>query len=154
MFRELRRQDRSLSKEQSLEILRNEKFGILSLFGEDGYPYGVPIHYVMIGDSLFFHCSLENGHKVEAIKKNSNISFTVVETENGVKAKSVIIFGNATEVVNKRQFVLEKIVEKFVPEVMWENAKAGIPYAIESISAFEINYKHISGKWIDKPEGK
>lgn len=154
MFRDLRRQDRVLSKEQSLEILRNQKFGVLSLFGEDGYPYGVPIHYVMIGDSLFFHCSSENGHKVEAIKKNPKISFTVIETEDGVKAKSVILFGSATEVVNKRQIVLEKIVEKFVPKLAWEQAKAGIPYALENISAFEINYKHISGKWIDKPEGK
>lgn len=154
MFRELRRQDRALSKEQSLEILRNQKFGVLSLFGEDGYPYGVPIHYVMIGDSLFFHCTSKNGHKVDAIKKNPKISFTVIETEDGIKAKSVILFGSATEVVNKRAFVLGKIVEKFVPESAWQQAKAGIPYALDSIAAFEINYQHISGKWIDKPEGR
>lgn len=82
------------------EYRNNQKFGVLSLFGEEGYPYGVPIHYVMIDNSLFFHCSAENGHKMKAIKKNPKISFTVIETEDGVKAKSVIIFGSATEVVN------------------------------------------------------
>lgn len=154
MFRDMRRQDRELSKEATLEMIKNGKFGVLSLFGENGYPYGVPIHYVIDKDSIFFHCSKAGGHKIEALKKKTNISFTVIETEDGVKSRSAIVFGMALEVPKKRQFVLEKLVEKFVPEIAWEEAKSDIPYAVDNILAFEIKCDYMSGKWIDKPEGR
>lgn len=153
-MKELRRQDRLLTHEQTLEILQRGKFGVLSILGDDGYPYGVPMHYVMLENSIYVHSSNVEGHKLTALKQNSNICFTVVESENGIQAKSVILFGQAKEVLDKRQFVVEKLVEKFVPECAWEQAKAGIPYALDQLTALEITWNHICGKWIDKPEGK
>ncbi|MEG0366332.1 MAG: pyridoxamine 5'-phosphate oxidase family protein, partial [Coprobacillus sp.] len=126
----------------------------LSLCGEDGYPYGIPLHYVIIDKSIYFHCSVDGGHKIDAIKNNTKVSFTVIETEDGVKAKSVIIFGKIIETPDERQLVLEKLVEKFVPEIAWEQAKLNIPFAYKNTLAFKIECAHISGKWIDKPEGR
>ena len=154
MFNNLRRQDRSLSENDARDILKRGKFGVLSVIGENGYPYGVPIHYVMIDNSLYFHCSTSNSHKVSAIRKNNKICFTVIETEDGIKSQSAIFFGTANEVKEKRQMVLEKLVEKFVPEKAWKNAKQGIPFALDNILAFELNVDHLSGKWIDKPKGR
>lgn len=154
IFREMRHQDRALNKETALEIVENGKFGVLSLASKNSYPYGVPIHYVMDSGYIYFHCSKADGHKVEILKENSKVSFTVIETEDGIKSRSTIIFGIALEVPDKKQFVLERLVEKFVPEVAWQQAKSGIPYALDNISAFQIKCEHISGKWIDKPEGR
>ncbi len=33
--------------------------------GEDGYPYGVPVNYVVDKDKIYFHCAKDAGHKVE-----------------------------------------------------------------------------------------
>lgn len=154
MFRELRRQDRALSKESAIKIMENAKYGVLSLADKDGYPYGIPLHYVVDNDHILFHCSNARGHKVELLKNTPKVSFTIIETEDGIKSRSVIIFGIVKEVPEKKQFVLERLVEKFVPEVAWPQAKAGIPYAVDHIMAFQISPQHISGKWIDKPEGR
>ena len=116
MFRTLRRQDRALSQEETMEILRRGKFGVLSIVGEDGYPYGVPLHYVVIDHAIYFHCSRVQGHKDDALAKNSKISFTVIETEDAIQCKSAILFGTAEQVPGMEEIVLEHLVEKFVPD--------------------------------------
>ena len=45
MFRTVTRFKQALSDEECLEILKNEKRGVLSVLGDDGYPYGMPINY-------------------------------------------------------------------------------------------------------------
>ena len=45
MFRELRRKKQELSAQECIEILINEKRGVLSVLGDDDYPYGVPLNH-------------------------------------------------------------------------------------------------------------
>lgn len=45
MFREMRRFKQVLSQEECIEVLKNEPRGVLSLIGEDGYPYGIPMDH-------------------------------------------------------------------------------------------------------------
>ena len=44
MFRKMRRFKQQITDEQCIEVLMNAKRGVLSLIGEDGYPYGLPIN--------------------------------------------------------------------------------------------------------------
>ena len=41
MFRPMRRFKQQISEEECIRILREEKRGVLSMLGEDGYPYGI-----------------------------------------------------------------------------------------------------------------
>lgn len=59
--KEMRRKDRELSATEAMEILQNGKFGVLSVMGDDGYPYGVPLHYVMIDDNRMITGSKDAG---------------------------------------------------------------------------------------------
>lgn len=154
MKREMRRKDRELSAAEANEILQNGKFGVLSVMGEDGYPYGVPLHYVMMEDALYFHSTVEGGYKISCLDRNPNICFTVIETEDGIRCRSAIFFGVAVPVLEMRGRVLEKLIEKFVPQVAWEQAKSGIPHAKNSICAYKLEREHLTAKWIDKPAGK
>ena len=43
MFRTMRRFKQQISEKECIRILQEEKRGILSMHGEDGYPYGIPI---------------------------------------------------------------------------------------------------------------
>ena len=46
MFRPMRRFKQQISDTQCIEILKNEKRGVLSLLGDDGYPYGLPLSHL------------------------------------------------------------------------------------------------------------
>ena len=47
MFRPMRRFKQQITDDECKAILKNEKRGVLSLLGDDGYPYGLPLsHFV------------------------------------------------------------------------------------------------------------
>ena len=45
MFRKMRRFKQQMTDEACKDVLRDEKRGVLSVIGDDGYPYGIPIDY-------------------------------------------------------------------------------------------------------------
>ena len=100
MFREMVRKKQQLSKDECVSILKSELRGVLSVSGDDGYPYGVPInHFYNEEDGkLYFH-SGKTGHKIDAIKKDPKASFCVFDQgyrkdgEWALNIRSVIVFG-------------------------------------------------------------
>lgn len=100
MFREMARKKQQLTQETCIELLKNEPRGVLSLIGDDGYPYGLPIdHWYNEEDGMLYFHSGKFGHKVDAMKANSKASFCVYDQgcrEEGdwaLNIKSVIVFG-------------------------------------------------------------
>ncbi|ABR48427.1 pyridoxamine 5'-phosphate oxidase-related, FMN-binding [Alkaliphilus metalliredigens QYMF] len=77
MFRELRRKDREIKNNEVIQIIENSDYGILSTVSQNGYPYGVPVSFVFINNSIYFHCATE-GHKLDNILNNNKVSFCVV----------------------------------------------------------------------------
>ena len=75
MFRELVRKNQQLSQEECVSILKSELRGVLSVIGDDGYPYGVPMDhwYCEENGKIYFH-SGKNGHKIDAIKNSNKVS--------------------------------------------------------------------------------
>ena len=80
MFREVARKKQALTKEACIEIIKSQKRGVLSVIGDDGYPYGLPInHYYCDEDGkLYFHSGTK-GHKIDAINKCDKMSFCVYD---------------------------------------------------------------------------
>lgn len=78
----------------------------------------------MFDDSLYFHATAEGGYKISCLERNPKISFTVIETKDGIKCRSAIFFGVAISVLEMRESILEKLVEKFVPQMAWAQAKS------------------------------
>lgn len=111
MFREMARTKQVLSQEECIDILKSELRGVLSVLGDDDYPYGMPInHYYNEEDGkLYFH-SGKKGHKIDAIKRHDKVSFCVFDEgyrEEGdwaLNIKSVIVFGRI-EIVDDRDTV-------------------------------------------------
>ena len=58
MFRKLLRHKQQLCDSECIEILKNEPRGVLSVVGDEGYPYGLPIDHWYCEESgkLYFHC--------------------------------------------------------------------------------------------------
>ena len=54
MFREMTRIRQQLAESECIEILKNENRGVLSVLGDDGYPYGMPMnHYYCEEDGKY-----------------------------------------------------------------------------------------------------
>lgn len=113
MFRELLRKNKALSMDECVEILKNETRGVLSVLGDEGYPYGMPMnHWFNEEDGkIYFHCG-NVGHRLDALRKHDKVSFCTYDKgyrnqgEWALHVKSVIVFGRV-EIVDD----LEKIAD-------------------------------------------
>lgn len=151
MFKEMRRKDRLLNNDEIIKILKNNAYGVLSTISDNGYPYGVPISYVLFNDSLYVHSALK-GHKLDNISNNNKVSFTVIGNTQvlpgdfSTKYESVIIFGDAVEVFEdeKDQALLE-FINKYSIDFIQEG-KDYIEKARKATRVMKIDPVHVTGK--------
>jgi hypothetical protein len=151
MFRKMRRKDRQLGNEQAIEILQQGEYGVLSTLGENGYPYGLPLNYIVLDEDIYFHCAME-GQKIDNILYNEKVSLCVVE-KSEIKPKefstdysSVIVFGRAMEAgEEERQKALQEFVNKYSPAYLKEG-KDYIEKMKENTRIMKIEVVHMTGK--------
>lgn len=100
MFREMVKKNKQLSGDASIALLKGQPRGVLSLQGDDGYPYGVPTNFWYCdGDGCIYFHSGQSGHKVDAIRRSPKASLTVLgegtrrEGDWALSFESVIVFG-------------------------------------------------------------
>lgn len=153
MFRELQRKNKELSSEKCIEILTNEKRGVLSVIGDNGYPYGMPMNHFyneQDGD-IYFHCG-RNGHRIDSLKKNNKASFcvydsgTVSEGEWALAINSVIVFGKV-EIIDDAQTISDisyKLSRKFTDDE--EYIKNEIECFSHETLILKMRVEHICGK--------
>lgn len=151
MFQEMRRKDRKSDLSEAKELLKNGEYGVLSTAGENGYAYGVPLNYVYLNDSLYFHCATE-GEKLKNILYNNKVSFCVVgkacilPEKFSTKYESVIVFGRANEVSDEeKKAALLELIHKYSSEYM-EKGRDYMEKAFKVIKVIKIDVEHISGK--------
>ena len=106
MFRKMARIREQIPNKECIEILKTQLRGVLSVRGDDDYPYGIPInHYYCEEDGkLYFHGGTK-GHRIDAMRSHGKASFCVLddgrpEQEGGwaLRFRSVIVFGRLEEV--------------------------------------------------------
>ena len=113
MFREMIRSRQQIPEEECIGILKQEPRGVLSVLGDDDYPYGMPLnHYYCEADGKIYFHSGKTGHKVDAIMREKKVSFCVCDQgvrEDGDWAltfRSVIVFGKI-EIVEDYDRIIE-----------------------------------------------
>lgn len=155
MFRDMRRFKQQVSHDECINILKTEKRCVLSVIGDDGYPYGVPLdfYYDESDGKIYFHCSKE-GHKLDAIKKCSKVCFTTwnkgfkKDNDWAWNVTSVIAFG-AVELIDDSDLIYEKLRKlalKYYPteqEVDEEMARD-----LDRVQFLALNIEHVTGKLV------
>ena len=155
MFRNVTRVRQQLTQEECVRLLTEEKRGVLSVRGDDDYPYGVPLnHYYDPEDGhLYFH-SGPNGHKIDAIRQWDKASFCVIDSgssaegEWALRFRSVIVFGRVRIVEDheKALSISRKLSLKFTDDMNYieqEIIKSG-----PRVLCFELIPEWITGKRI------
>ncbi len=147
----LRRNDRAIPRDEALVLLNRAEYGILSTVSKKNEPYGVPLNFCVIDDSIYFHCA-HAGQKIDHIEHNQNVSFCIVgETQLlpekfSTRYESVIVFGKAEEVfAAAKQSALEKLLHKYSAAFI-EKGKKYIENSKEKTRVFKININHLTGK--------
>lgn len=157
MFREMRRQKQAVSAQDCQNILAEQKRGVLSVAGDDGYPYGVVVDYYYDASEnvIYFH-SGKKGHKMDAIAACDKVCFTTWNTgfqDEGSwvwNVTSVVCFGRASIVSDdeKRVSVLRKFGLKYYPSA--EEVEEEIRQAIKAVQIVAIHVEHMTGKLVNE----
>lgn len=157
MFRPMVRKKQQITEAECIEILKNEPRGVLSVLGDEGYPYGLPIdHWYCEEDgNLYFHSGM-TGHKVDAMKKHDKASFCVFdegyrrEGEWALNIRSVIVFGRI-RVVEDQAHAMEMIrglARKFTDDGGYIEHE--IETAAKHVLCLELAPEHITGKLVNE----
>lgn len=157
MFRPMVRRKQELTKEECLRVLTEEKRGVLSVLGDGGYPYGVPInHYYCPEDGKIYFHGGRTGHKIDALRACPKASFCVYdqgfikEGDWALNIRSVIAFGTV-EFIEDRETVYEisrRLSYKFTRDedyIANEIAHSG-PRTL----LLALNVEHMTGKIVNE----
>ena len=151
-FRPMRRNRQQLSREECERILGRCTSGVLALTGDGGYPYAVPLSYVYAAGAIIFHSAVQ-GHKVDAIKRDSRCSFCVIEQDEIRPAefttyfRSVIAFGriHILEDAAEKVQALRLLGRRYSP-----NDEPGLQHEIDKsldhVLLLRLDIDHLSGK--------
>ena len=157
MFREVTRAKQALSTVECIEILKAEKRGVLSVLGDEGYPYGMPMNhwYCEEDGKLYFHSGMK-GHRSDAVKACDKASFCVYdagyrrEGEWALNIRSVIVFGRL-QVVEDEAAALEfirRLSAKFTDDTDYVEREIG--QAMDHTLIFSLTPEHITGKLVNE----
>lgn len=151
-FRSMRRSRQLLGSEEAETILARNTNGVLSVLGDDGCPYGVPLSYAYAAGKLYFH-GAKTGHKLDAIAACDKVSFCVVDQDQVVPEeyttyfRSVIAFGRArllTDDAEKLRAV-DLLAARYYPGHEAER-QAAIAREFAAVGVIEMTIEHMTGK--------
>lgn len=157
MFRELARIKQKLSAEECIHILKTEKRGVLSVIGDGGYPYGMPMNhwYNEEDGKIYFHCG-KKGHRLDALQRDSKVSFCVYDAgyqnpgQWQLHIKSVIVFGKI-EIIDELSIIADisdKLSRKFTNDDSYIRAEIE-KYACRTF-LLVLTPEHICGKQVEE----
>lgn len=159
MFRKMRRFGQQISDEDCIRVLKEQPRGVLSVLGDDGYPYGIPMDhwYSETDNKLYFHCA-KVGHKLDAITACDKVSYCVMdqgfrkEGEWALNINSVVIFGrmrivNDTEDDLKRK-IAAGLCRKFTDDEAFLQKE--LTHALPRAAFMELTPEHMTGKLVNE----
>ncbi len=152
-FRPMRRFKQAATDQECVELLQSAQRGVLSVLGDGGYPYGLPLNFVFENGKLYFHCAVE-GHKIDALRACEKASFCVLSeaTKNPGEwwncFTSVICFGYVKEITNPAEHdrLLRLLAAKYFPESY--DIDADMARNAPRALVLELNIEHMTGKHV------
>ena len=144
-----------LSDDYTKTLLENINVGVLSTVDADGAPYGVPINFVTIDGSIFFHGGM-GGEKMENLGRDPRCCLTVTWFRGYERTgdsccntttlyQSAVVRGTARAVTDRgrKREVLRELSDKIVPE---RNADPMDDRIVDITTVMEIVPESVTGR--------
>lgn len=158
-FRPMRRAQRGMDEAGTWALLAGTSYGILSLLGDGGYPYGVPLNHVVVEGALYFHAA-QAGHKLDALRACPKCCFTVVagpldEDITQIPPdslgwhESAVLFGQLEEVKAGEEVmaVLKALCQRYTPVRLGDEGY--FQRYLDKVAILKMRVEHISGKRLE-----
>ena len=155
MFRALARKKQQISREECIDLLTRETRGVLSVIGDGGYPYGMPMNHFYCPEDgkIYFHCG-KTGHRTDSLKKCGKVSFCVCdrgESTDGdwaLTVKSVIVVGEVEMIEDSHKItdITSRLSHKFTDDE--EYIKNEIEKYAAGTVLLALTPEHICGKTV------
>jgi hypothetical protein len=153
----MRRKKQALSLQECVELLTAQPRGVLSVLGENGYPYGIPLnHWYCAADGrLYFH-GAKCGHKLDALRACNKASYCVMDQgfrrpgEWALNIRSVVVFGRVRLVddPDKMAEICSNLCRKFTDDA--DYLKRELAQALPAVLCLELTPEHITGKLVNE----
>lgn len=123
----MRRKERQMSDADALALLSSQNWGVLSVAGENGIPYGIPVNYGFLDGKIYIHhTNAADSLLTSLLTQNSNVCFTVVgrhEVDEPILSThydSVILFGTAALVTDEdeKSDAMMKMMTSLAPSML------------------------------------
>jgi uncharacterized protein len=151
MFRAIRRDKQSLPSEDIEAIMGRCSNGVLACWGDEEYPYAVPLSFVYLNDKIYFHTA-KAGHKIDAITKSPKVSFAVIDADLIISQeyttcfRSVIAFGKARIAAGQERLsAFKALVNKYSGDQP-EESQHSVIARCDQAYIIAIDVEHITGK--------
>ena len=157
MFRKMRRFKQQISEEECIRILKEQPRGVLSMIGDDGYPYGIPLDHWYSGNKLYFH-GAKVGHKTDAITAFDKVSYCVMDEgfrrdgEWALNIRSVVVFGRMRIVDDAEDDLKVKIATGLCRKFTDDEAflQKELTHAMPRAAFLELTPEHMTGKLVNE----
>lgn len=153
----MRRTDKMMTAERAREALAKAFSGRLSTIGADGYPYCLPLLFVMMDGEIFVHNSNARGHLRTNVEHDARVCFEVdqanevypygrFECDSALAYWSVIAFGHIRiiETTDIKQRFCDELMAKYADKA-WDRPKGFYP-RLEDICVYGIKIDRLTGK--------
>src|SRR5689334_3167254 len=160
---QMRRADKLMPDDRAMAVLENGFCGRLAAVGSDGYPYCVPLLYVVMDGELYVHNARGTGHLKSAIEHEPRVCFEMdepgeifaygrFECDTSVAFKSIIVFGKAriVEDAARKQRFFTALMAKYAKSIE-ERPRDFFP-RIDQITLYAIAIERLTGKETPLPQ--
>ena len=155
MFRKMRRFKQQINDDECIRVLKEQPRGVLSMLGDDGYPYGIPLDHWYSDGKLYYHCA-KAGHKIDAITAYDKVSYCVMDEgflqdgEWALNINSVVVFGrmHIVEDEEKKREICANLVRKFTDDEAYLQEE--LVNAFPRVNCLELTIEHMTGKLVNE----
>ena len=153
----LRRVDKQMPEGELRAFLEHGYCGRLATLGVDGWPYIVPLLYVLAGGEIWVHNSRAGGHLRANVDHEPRVCFEVdepgevfpygrYECDTSVAYSSAVVFGRIRIAAerDRKQAFFEAFMAKYAGP-RWERPKSVFP-RLEQVTVYAIAIERMTGK--------
>ena len=149
-FAPMRLSEREVPAGEAEGILASGEYGVLSVSGDGGYPYGVPVNYAYSDGIIYIHHTNAGSLLTDMLSSGDKVCFTVVSRSEVLPEmftdayESVIVFGTAA-VSEDIEGPLRSIGKKYSPG-LGERMEEHIRGAAGRCLIIAVKVEHLTGK--------
>jgi uncharacterized protein len=154
---QLRRVDKQMPQERLRELLQHGTVGRLATVGPDGWPYVVPLLYVLEDTEIWVHNTRIQGHLRANVEHEERVCFEVdepgrvfpygrYECDTSLAYRSAVVFGRIRIIEERaqKQAFFEAFMTKYA-DSRWDRPKSLFP-RLDQVTVYALRIERMTGK--------